>query len=86
RFLGQPKGQPRMVHITRHAQAIPQYTRGHLHRVAVASQVQVRHPGLFLTGSHIDGPGVRDCVRHSTEVARKVRHFLSTGETDPGVV
>ena len=74
-----------MVHLARHARAIPQYTQGHVRRVAVARQVQVRHPGLFLAGSHLDGPGVRDCVKTGFAVAAQVRRYLETGETDPGV-
>ncbi|MCK6506350.1 protoporphyrinogen oxidase [Myxococcota bacterium] len=85
KFCGAPQGEPRLVHVVRHPQAIPQYSQGHLRRVAVARQAQVRHPGLFLAGSHLDGPGVRDCARTSATVAAQVRRWLATGETDSGV-
>jgi len=85
-FLGQPKGEPLAVHVVRHPRAIPQYVSGHLRRVAVARRVQARHPGLFLAGSHLDGPGVRDCARSGFDVAAKVRLWLQDGVTDPGDV
>lgn len=85
RMLGVPKGAPLAVHLQRHARAIPQYTAGHLRRVAVARQAMARHPGLFLVGSHLDGPGVRDCAKTASKVAEQVRRWLETGETDPGV-
>ncbi len=85
RMLGVPKGAPLAVHLQRHPKAIPQYTSGHLRRVAVARQAMARHPGLFLVGSHLDGPGVRDCARTANAVADQVRRWLETGETDPGL-
>ncbi|MCB9777235.1 MAG: protoporphyrinogen oxidase [Alphaproteobacteria bacterium] len=75
-FLGAPTGQPTLAHLTRHARAIPQYTVGHGRRVAVARSVGQRHPGLFLAGSHLDGPGVRDCARVALAVATRVRTAL----------
>ena len=83
-FLGPPQGQPLAVHVVKHPRAIPQYTQGHLRRVAVARRVQARHPGLFLVGSHLDGPGIRDCARTAIGVADKVRLWLKEGVTDPG--
>lgn len=77
RFLGSPKGTPLMTHIVQHARAIPQFRKGHLHRVAVARQLQVRHPGVFLAGNHLDGPGMRDCVKTAHTVSREVRAWLA---------
>ncbi len=76
RFLGDPKGQPLMTRVEKHARAIPQYRSGHLRRVAVARQVQAHHPGVFLAGNHLDGPGVRDCAKTARAVSREVRAWL----------
>lgn len=83
RMLGAPQGEPLMTHITRQPRAIPQYGRGHLHRVAVARQAQARHPGLYLVGNHLDGPGVRDCARTSHLVAQQVREHLGEVSAAP---
>lgn len=85
RMFGTPTGAPLAVHLHRIPRAIPQYTPGHLRRVALARKAQARHPGLFLVGSHLDGPGVRDCAKTAAEAAAQVRRWLETGETDPGV-
>ncbi len=74
--LGQMFGplgaQPHLTRIYRYAAAIPQYTVGHLDRVATVSRVSERYKGLFFAGNHLRGVGVKDCVRQGEEAARAV--------------
>ncbi len=65
--------------VFRHPKGIPQYTLGHLDRVRRARGAEARHPGLFLTGNHLDGVAVKDCVRDGERVAQRVAGFLARG-------
>jgi oxygen-dependent protoporphyrinogen oxidase len=62
-------GEPLLIGVARHARAMPQYTLGHLDRVAAIRQRCVRHSGLALAGNAFDGVGVPDCVRSGQEAA-----------------
>ncbi len=63
------RGEPLLCEIGRHTRAMPQYTLGHLDRVAAIRQSLARHPGLELAGNAYDGVGIPDCVRSAREVA-----------------
>jgi oxygen-dependent protoporphyrinogen oxidase len=60
-------GPPRLFEIGRHPRAMPQYTLGHLERVAAIRRKLARHHLLFLTGIAFDGVGIPDCV-HAAEI------------------
>jgi oxygen-dependent protoporphyrinogen oxidase len=64
-------GEPLLVEVARHARAMPQYTLGHLDRVAGLRERARRHPGLILTGNYLGGVGVPDCIRSGREAARE---------------
>jgi oxygen-dependent protoporphyrinogen oxidase len=70
-------GQPLLAHLFRHRRAIPQYTIGHLARVATADAIERDLPGLFLTGNALRGVGVNDCAREAERTAARVAAFLS---------
>lgn len=70
------KGAPDLERIARHVRAMPQYTLGHLDRVAEIERLAARHPGLILAGNAFRGVGVPDCVRSGNEAARKVLEAL----------
>ncbi len=56
------RGEPRLVQVDRHARAMPQYTLGHLDRVAAIIDRVRSWPDLVLTGSAFTGVGVPDCI------------------------
>jgi protoporphyrinogen/coproporphyrinogen III oxidase len=62
--------EPTLVRIVRHARGIPQYTRGHLARVSTIRAAE--RPDFFFTGSHLEGVGVKDCVRAGAAVAARI--------------
>ncbi len=69
RLLGPPRSGPARRWLFRHPRGIPQYTPGHLGRVAAARAAEARLPGLLLTGNHLEGIGVKDCAKAGERVA-----------------
>jgi oxygen-dependent protoporphyrinogen oxidase len=63
------RGDPLLVEISRHPRAMPQYTLGHLERVAAIRKEATKHPALALAGNAFDGVGVPDCIRSGREAA-----------------
>lgn len=59
-------GDPLLLSIGRHARAMPQYTLGHLDRVAAIRRKLAKFRGLHLTGIAFDGVGIPDCI-HAAE-------------------
>jgi oxygen-dependent protoporphyrinogen oxidase len=74
------RGQPILVEVSRHARAMPQYTLGHLDRVAEIRRLAMHHPGLALAGNAYDGVGIPDCIRSGQEAAELTLKALA----DPG--
>jgi oxygen-dependent protoporphyrinogen oxidase len=70
-------GEPLLVEVARHARAMPQYTLGHLDRVALLRERADRHPGLILAGNYLGGVGVPDCIRGGQEAARAALMLLA---------
>jgi protoporphyrinogen/coproporphyrinogen III oxidase len=62
-------GEPLLVTVNRHPRAMPQYTLGHLDRVAAIRKRLARHPRLILAGNAFDGVGIPDCVRGARDAA-----------------
>jgi len=62
-------GAPLLVRVNRHPRAMPQYTLGHLDRVATIRSRLARHPRLVLAGNAFDGVGIPDVVRSGQEGA-----------------
>ncbi len=58
-------GIPRLVHVTRHARAIPQYTRGHTGRLVTLAHAERRLPGIHFLGNYRGGISVGDVVRNA---------------------
>jgi len=63
---------PEMAHLSRHQSAIPQYTLGHLERVARIEKLSSTFPGLHLRASWSEGISVADCVRSGEILANKL--------------
>ncbi len=64
--------QPDLVHIVRHAEAIPQYTLGHTSRVAAIQRGTAAVPGLYLLGNGYGGVAVNACVAEATRLAEQL--------------
>jgi protoporphyrinogen/coproporphyrinogen III oxidase len=63
------RGEPMLVDVARHSRAMPQYTLGHLERVAKIRERAARHTRLALAGNAYDGVGIPDCIRSGQEAA-----------------
>ena len=74
-LLGLTAG-PSFVHIVRHERALPQYTLGHMGRVALLEEGERRHPGLFFHGNAYHNAGVPELVSRSMKLAERVAGFV----------
>lgn len=70
-------GDPLICRVARHARAMPQYTLGHLDRVASIRRREASQPGLILAGNAFSGVGVPDCVRSGQEAAEQAIRILA---------
>ena len=70
-LLGLTAG-PSFVHIVRHERALPQYTLGHMDRIASLEEGERRHPGLFFHGNAYHNAGVPELVNRSMKLAVRV--------------
>ena len=59
---------PCFYRVHRWSRGMPQYTMGHLDRLAQIEKRLAHHPGLFLAGAAYRGVGIPDCI-HSGEMA-----------------
>ena len=82
RFFGAIRTEPLMVQVYRHPKGIPQYTMGHPGRVASVRAAQSRIPGLFFTGNHLEGIGVKDCAASGERTAEAVCAQLAAFRPD----
>ncbi|HKX16910.1 MAG TPA: protoporphyrinogen oxidase, partial [bacterium] len=65
-------GTPHLARVHRHHDAMPQYTVGHLDRVAEIEHRIEAHPGLALAGAAYRGVGISDCIRSGEAAAERV--------------
>jgi len=63
---------PRLVRIVRHRTGIPQYTVGHLERLARAEERLAKWPGLVLAGNAYRGVSINACIADARSVAARV--------------
>jgi oxygen-dependent protoporphyrinogen oxidase len=70
-------GEPLLVEVSRHFRAMPQYTLGHLDRVATIRLQAARHSRLFLTGNAFDGVGIPDVIRNAQAAAEATLNCLA---------
>ena len=70
------RGRPRFQEVTRWPRAIPQYTLGHLGRVARATAASNVLPGLFFVANWKGGVSVGDCIRNGHQGAAEVAGWL----------
>ena len=65
-------GAPAPVRLSRYQAAIPQYTIGHLDRVAGIDAQLGAFPGLHLRASWRDGVSVSDCIRNGEKLSESI--------------
>ena len=70
-------GAPLLIEVGRHPRAMPQYTLGHLERVAAIRLKTARHSRLVLAGNAFDGVGIPDCIRAAQDAADSVLAALA---------
>ncbi|WP_337969818.1 protoporphyrinogen oxidase [Virgibacillus salexigens] len=71
------KDDPEFCVITRWKNARPQYTVGHVERLAeVRRKTETYLPGVFLTGCSYDGAGIPDCIEQGENTVSEVLRFL----------
>ncbi|MDR0587991.1 MAG: protoporphyrinogen oxidase [Burkholderiales bacterium] len=70
------KTPPLWTRISRHPRAIPQYTFGHLDRVARVEAVKKSHPGIFFCANWRGGIAFSDCIKNGYAVAEEIAGFL----------
>jgi len=66
------RGTPLLVRVARWSQMMPQYTVGHLSRVASVEAALAGRPEIALAGATFRGVGVPDCVAQGRSAARRV--------------
>lgn len=81
-LLGAPASAD-FVRVTRWPRAIPQYTLGHLDRIARIEQAESDFPGLFFCANYRGGIAVGDCIKSAARAARQVAAFLGLGDGAP---
>ncbi len=73
--------EPVMYRIYRWVKGMPQYTVGHLDRVANIEKRLADHPGLYVVGGSYKGVGVGDCINVGSQAAEKALAYLKDGGT-----
>jgi oxygen-dependent protoporphyrinogen oxidase len=70
-------GKPLWHEIVRWTHAIPQYTIGHLERIAAVDRAAAAFPGLFWCANWRGGVSVSDCVKNGHAMAGTVQGFAA---------
>jgi oxygen-dependent protoporphyrinogen oxidase len=71
------RGTPLLLRVARHPRAMPQYTLGHLDRVAILRRRLTRHHRLMLAGNAFDGVGIPDVIRSGQDAADALLRALA---------
>jgi oxygen-dependent protoporphyrinogen oxidase len=72
---------PIFSQIVRHPLGIPQYTVGHLERLAEIDRRLAAWPGLFLAGNAYRGPSINACIADAERLAAQAIAYLHSVET-----
>jgi oxygen-dependent protoporphyrinogen oxidase len=73
------RGAPVAHRVSRWGGALPQYTVGHLDRVAAIRSAVAAQPGLALCGAAYDGVGIPACIGTARAAAGQVLDALTAG-------
>ena len=69
--------EPVYLEVNRWPKAMPQYTIGHLDRLAQLDAALSRYGGLVITGAGYRGVGIPDCIREGAAAAGRIIHHLA---------
>ena len=72
------EGEPLVTRLYRFPRQSPQYTVGHLDRVAAVDRRTAALPGLFVAGSGFRAIGIPDCIADARATAGRVADYLET--------
>jgi oxygen-dependent protoporphyrinogen oxidase len=72
------RGDPLLAHLARLPDQMPQYTVGHLDRVAAVMDGLRELPGLLLAGAPYRGVGIPDCIAQGQAAARAAGELLAS--------
>ena len=75
------RAEPSYTEVNRWWKGMPQYTLGHLDRLAQLEAALSRYQGLFFTGAGYHGVGIPDCIRDGSTTAEQVVQDLTGGPT-----
>jgi oxygen-dependent protoporphyrinogen oxidase len=70
-------GEPAQTRVTRWGGGLPQYTVGHLERVAAIRAAVAAQPGLAVCGAAYDGLGIPACIATARAAAGAVLGHLA---------
>ncbi|MFQ6047125.1 MAG: protoporphyrinogen oxidase [Gemmatimonadales bacterium] len=73
--------EPALARVFRWPRGMPQYTRGHLERIAEIERRLQDHPGLFLAGASYRGIGIPDCIESGRRAAKRVIESVTSRVT-----
>jgi oxygen-dependent protoporphyrinogen oxidase len=74
------RGEPDLVLVSRHRDAMPHYTVGHLDRIAAIDAALAGVPNLSLVGGAYRGVGLPDCIGQGRAAARRIASVLAGAE------
>lgn len=77
------KVDPLFIKVIRHPLGIPQYTVGHLDRLAEVDRRLAAWPGLFLAGNAYRGPSINACIADAERLAPRVIDHLAGRASSP---
>jgi oxygen-dependent protoporphyrinogen oxidase len=78
RLLG-AGADPMWSEVTRWPRAIPQYTMGHLQRIARVEEAERSIPGLYFCANYRGGVSIGDCVKAGHATAERIAGHLGGG-------
>jgi oxygen-dependent protoporphyrinogen oxidase len=74
RLIG-ARAEPLWTEVTRWERAIPQYTLGHLQRIAAVEGAERAVPGLYFCANYRGGVSISDCVKSGHSTAARVAEY-----------
>ncbi len=77
------EADPVFVKVIRHPLGIPQYTVGHLVRLAEVDRRLAAWPGLFLAGNAYRGSSMNACIADAERLALQVTEYLAGRASPP---
>ncbi len=81
RSIAGVQGEPDYVEVNRWDRGMPQYTLGHLDRLAIIQRSLDRYPGLVLAGAAYRGIGIPDCIRDGADAAGGLLRLFTGGRS-----